>query len=248
MRESMDRESQFLSRFGAAANHLGLGGSGLYGHGAPPSYGLPGLPPDRYRDGLSMPPHLGHPMAGSLGLSLAGQQSASLNDRYGPIPGMSGAPTLYPPTSASYPFAPLGPGGLLGSGLGSSMGSLSMLPQSLMTPGGKRTPPPLSSGQPPTSLQPGSSALASLGRTHMGLMPSGLGLPPYPMPSPSPMMNPHHLLPPLGPSMGGARPPSNSTPPSGRPLMDLTSPHPPSGLAPFNPLDPYPRKEDPQSR
>ena len=194
-----------------------------------------------------MPPHLGHPsMAGSLGLSLAGQQSGSLNDRCGPIPGMSGASALYPPTSAPYPFPPLGPGGLLGAGLGSSMGSLSMLPQSLLTSGGKRTPPP--SGQPPTSL-PGSSALASLGRTHMGLMPSGLGLPPYPMPSPSPMMNPHHLLPSLGSSMGGARPPSNNTPPSGigRPLMDLTSPHPP-GLAPFNPLDPYPRKDDPQSR
>ena len=129
------------------------------------------------------------------------------------------------------------------------MSSLSMLPQSLLSSGGKRTPPP--SGQPPTSL-PGSSALASLGRTHMGLMPAGLGLSPYPMPSPSPhMMNPHHLLPPHhGSSMGGARPPSNSTPPSGvgRPMMDLTSPHPSSGLAPFNPMDPYPRKDDPQSR
>jgi hypothetical protein len=67
LRES---ESQFLRNFGAAANHLGLGGSGLHGYGQPPSsYGLPGLPPDRYRDGLSMPPHLGHPsMAGSYSL------------------------------------------------------------------------------------------------------------------------------------------------------------------------------------
>ena len=268
---TMEREQrEFLSRFGASASHLaGLAGPSLYGHGPSPSadrypYGLgTGLPPDRYRDAAmgSLPPHLSHHMASSLGLSLAGQQGGvSLNDRYGPIPGMSGS-ALYPPTSTGYPFPPLGPSSMLSSGLGAGMGSLPILPPSMLSSSsatGKRSPPPPSPA--PSSSLPGGplsnpSALASLGRSHMGMLPPGLGLSSYPMPSPSPMLNSHHLLPPLGSSLVGgvgARSGSSATPPvvGGRPMMDLTSPHQqPPGLAPYNPLDPFPtRKDDPQSR
>ena len=264
---SIEREQrEFLSRFGASASHLaGLSAPSLYGHGPSPSsadrypYGLGvGLPPDRYRDaGLPLPPHLSHHLAGSLGLSLAGQQSGvSLNDRYGPIPGMSGA-ALYPPTSTGYPFPPLGPSSLLGSGMGPGMGSLPILPPSMLSSSGsgKRSPPPPSPAPSSNSLPGGPlsnpSALASLGRSHMGILPPGMGLSPYPMPSPSPMLN-QHLLPSLGSSLsGGARSGSSATPPvvGGRPMLDLTSPHQqPPGPAPFNPLDPFPRKDDPQSR
>lgn len=261
VRESLDREQrELLSRYGsaAAANPLvGLGGpASLYGHSSPHSpYGLPGLPPERYRDASlqGLPGPLGHH---PLGLSLTGQPS----DRYPPLS------SLYPPTSTAYPFPHLGPPGLLGAGLS----SLAMLPPSLMPPsasGSKRTPPPpttpstpLPGGGPPAPQPP---SLASLGRTHLGLMgPAGLALPPYPLSSPSSMLAPasaHHL----GlPSLGSSRPTSESTPPAGsssasatagRPLLDLTSPHAPHppALAPYslNPLDPYARlKEDPQSR
>jgi hypothetical protein len=122
---------------------------------------------------------------------------------------------------------------------------------------GKRSPPPPSPAPSSNSLAGGplsnTSALASIGRSHMGMgmgLPPGLGLP-YPMPSPSPMLN-QHLLPSLGSSLGGgARSGSSATPPvvGGRPMLDLTSPHQqPPGLTPFNPLDPFPRKDDPQSR
>ena len=258
LRESMDREQNYM-RY-APANPLLPGSAGLGpslyhtppSHSTPERYrdfvGMPGLPADRFRDGLSIPAHLGH-MAGTLGLSLPGPQNANLTDRYrdglmaGSIPGMSGA-TMYPPTSTTFQFPGLGPAGILSAGLGQGLGagglsSLSMLPPSLLSSGGKRTPPP---STPMTG--PMSNSLASLSRTHMAMMPPTLGLPPYPMPSPSPMLNPH-LLPPMGSALNSTRPPS--TPPIGRSLMDLTAPHHATGLAPYNPLD-YPRKDDPQSR
>lgn len=198
-------------------------------------------------------------MAGPLGLSLAGQA----NDRYGSLG------SLYPPTSTGYGFPGLGPPGLLGHGMPSSMSSMGMLPPSLMpssgSGGGKRSPPPSASTSLPSSAPPPPS-LASMGRTHMGLMgPVGLGLGPYPLPSPSTMHNPvgtaHHLTTNHQLPIGPTRPSLESTPPAGssaiasRSLIDLTSPHAPQppGLTPFgvNPLDPYlnnPRKDDPQSR
>jgi len=229
---------------------------------------------DRYRDFVGMsaglagdryaiPPHLNH-LAGSLGLNLASPQSAALNDRYregllagslqGSLPGsmggmggaagMSGAggmnvsAGMYPPSSASYQFSGMGLG-QLGQSLAAANGlnSMSMLPPSLMSSGDKRTPPSQSTPHPAGSMR----------TNQMGLMmPPSMGIPPYPMPSPSPMLNPH-MLPPLGSSMNsGGRPPSTS--PVARSLMDLTShPHHPPGLTSYNPLD-YPRKDDPQSR
>ena len=264
LRETMDREQRERDymRFGAA-NPLLPGppnlGPTLY-HASPHSssdryrdfVGMAGLAQDRFRDGLGLPPHLAH-MAGSLGLTLGTPPSGPLADRYRDglgHPGMPGmaAPSLYPVASSSFQFAPgIGPPGLLGPGLGPPMGagglnSMPMLPPSLLAAStGKRTPPPPSSSSYPGPLN---NPLASMSRAHMGMMPPSFSLPPYPMSSPSPMLNPH-LLPQLGPSsLSNTRPPS--TPPIGRSLMDLTSSHPP-GLTPYNPMD-YSRKDDPQSR